>query len=142
VLISGIVRARLAILTGLLLLDGCATALLRPATPAGAPAEPERPSPFDEDPASFLVTGGRFPAGETAIVKVCVTPEGLIGSAQIMSSSGDKRFDDYALLWARQVRLRSLPAGQTSEALCGPVRVEIRPAPVPEGLPGRQSALS
>lgn len=103
---------------------------------------PPAPNPFDDDSASFLINGGHFPAGETAIVKVCVTPQGTIASADVVGSSGDKRFDDSAVLWARQVRLRNHPQGVQMESVCGPVRVEIKPAPLPEGLSGRQSALS
>ena len=128
----------------LLLIGGCATAPPRPAAPAAAAAAavaPEPPNPFDDDPASFLVAGGRFPAGEAAIVRVCVSPAGQVDRAELLSSSGDKRFDDYAIGWARQVRLRSLPQGLQTEAVCAPVRVEIHPAPPHEGLPGRQSAL-
>ena len=110
------------------------------ATPPG-PA-PVLPNPFDESSASFLVNGARFPAGETAIVKVCVTPEGTISSAAVVGSSGDKRFDEFAVGWARQVRLRNVPQGLQTEEVCGPVRVEIKAAPLPEALPGRQSALS
>lgn len=158
-------HARLVLLIILLAAGGCAAPGsqvgarpgLRPAVvpgrPAGAapgaaaaqaqpPAPPEPPNPFDQEPSSFLVPAGHFPAGETAIVKVCVTPGGQIASADVVSSSGDKRFDDLAVVWARQVRLRSLPEGAQTDALCGAVRVEIRPAPVPEALPGRQSALS
>lgn len=124
------------VILALLLIGGCAASAPRPVAPA-----PELPNPFDQDPASFLVAGGRFPPGEAAIVRVCVSPAGQVDRAELLSSSGDKRFDDYAIGWARQVRLRSLPEGLQTEAVCAPVRVEIRPAPPHEGLPGRQSAL-
>jgi TonB family protein len=109
-------------------------------TPPTAPAPVL--NPFDESSASFMVSGARFPAGETAIVKVCVTPEGTISSAAVVGSSGDRRFDEFAVGWARQVRLRNMPQGLQTEEVCGPVRVEIKAAPLPEALPGRQSALS
>jgi TonB family protein len=111
------------------------------ATPPAGPA-PVLPNPFDESSSSFLVSGARFPAGETAIVKVCVTPDGTISSAAVVGSSGDRRFDEFAVGWARQVRLRNMPQGVQTEEVCGPVRVEIKAAPLPEALPGRQSALS
>jgi len=121
---------------------GC-SGLPRAAPPVAARAPiPAPPNPFDDASASFLVNGARFPPGETAIVKVCVTPAGAIASADVVGSSGDKRFDDLAVNWARQVQLRSLPQGAQTYTVCGPVRVEIRAAPLPEGLPGRQSALS
>ena len=132
---------------GAVMLDGCA-APRRPPPVAAHRAEP--PDPFDDTATSFTVQGARFAPGETAIVKVCVTPEGSIASADVVGSSGDKRFDDYALVWARQVRLRSVPQGapsrsQTSvptQSSCGPVRVEIRPAGMPGVLSEHSSALS
>ena len=134
---------------GAVMLDGCA-APRRPPPVAVHPAEP--PDPFDDTSTSFTIQGARFAPGETAIVKVCVTPEGSIASADVIGSSGDKRFDDYALVWARQVRLRTLPqaVGQAApsqtpspmQSLCGPVRVEIRPAAMPGVLSEHSSALS
>jgi TonB family protein len=129
------------------MLDGCA-APRRPPPVAVHPAEP--PDPFDDTSTSFTVQGARFAPGETAIVKVCVTPEGSIASADVVGSSGDKRFDDYALVWARQVRLRSVPQEVRSpsqstapaQSSCGPVRVEIRPAAMPGVLSEHSSALS
>jgi len=120
------------------MLMGCVAA--RHAVTAAAPPEP--PNPFDDTSASFTVHGARFAPGETAIVKVCVTPEGTIASADVVGSSGDKRFDDFALIWARQVRLRTLPQGAQTQDLCGPVRVEIRPASTPGVFSEHSSALS
>ena len=127
---------------GLAVVAGCSAPPRVPSSAAMAsPPVPMPPNPFDDASSSFLVNGARFPPGETAIVKVCVTPMGAIASADVVGSSGDKRFDDFAITWARQVQLRSLPLGLQTVTICGPVRVEIRPAPLPEGLPGRQSAL-
>ncbi len=127
------------------MLDGC-TALRRPSPVVARPAEP--PDPFDDSSTSFTVRGARFAPGETAIVKVCVTPEGSIASADVVGSSGDKRFDDYALVWARQVRLRSVPAAGTASpasgpthSLCGPVRVEIHPTGMPGVFSDHSSAM-
>lgn len=133
-------RTAALILIGLGALSACSAPPRR--SSAATPVPPPAPNPFENDSASFLINGGRFPAGETAIVKVCVTPQGTIASADVIGSSGDKHFDDFAAVWARQVRLRSLPQGVQMESVCGPVRVEIKAAPVPEGLPGRQNALS
>jgi TonB family protein len=142
---------------GAVMLDGCA-APRRPPPVAVQRAEP--PDPFDDSSTSFTIQGARFAPGETAIVKVCVTPEGSIASAAVVGSSGDKRFDDYALVWARQVRLRSVPpdapqraspgapsqgaspSSSPSQSQCGPVRVEIRPAALPGVLSEHSSALS
>lgn len=128
---------------GAVVLNSCA-APRRPPPVAVHPAEP--PGPFDDTSTSFTVQGARFAPGETAIVKVCVTPEGSIASADVVGSSGDKRFDDYALVWARQVRLRTVPQGAPSQApaqsSCGPVRVEIRPAATPGVFSEHSSVLS
>jgi len=124
-------------------LIGCAAAPPQRVPAATAPP-PEPPSPFDESSASFTVRGARFAPGETAIVKVCVSPEGTIASADVVGSSGDKRFDEFALAWARQVRLKSLPSGAApmqTQTLCGPVRVEIHPASVPGVFADHSSAL-
>ena len=109
--------------------------------PPAPPTAPEPPNPFDDSSASFVVSGARFAPGETAIVKVCVSPDGTISSANIIGSSGDQQFDNFALIWARQVRLRSVPQGAQSEELCGPVRVEIKPASLPPSFADRESSL-
>jgi len=134
-------RQSLVFIACLMALGAC-DRLRRPTALAAPMAPLPLPNPFDDASASFLVSGPRFTTGETTIVRVCVTPEGNIASADVIGSSGDKRFDDFALVYARQVRLRSLPDGLQTSAICGPVRVEIRTAPVPEAMPGRQSALS
>ena len=96
------------------------------------------PNPFDDTPNSFVVAGPHFAPGETAIVRICVSIDGVISSANIIGSSGDKRFDDFALVWARQVRLAS--RAHTAEA-CGAVRVEIRGVALPRGFSGADSSL-
>jgi TonB family protein len=127
------------------MLNGCA-ALRRPPPVASHPAAP--PDPFDDTSTSFTVQGARFAPGETAIIKVCVTPDGSIESADVVGSSGDKRFDEYALVWARQVRLRAVPQGVPSptatpgQSHCGPVRVEIHPTGTPGVFSEHSSALS
>jgi TonB family protein len=128
---------------GTVMLGGCAAPRRPPpvAVHAGAP-----PDPFDDTSTSFTVQGARFTPGETAIIKVCVTPEGSIASADVVGSSGDKRFDERALVWARQVKLRTLPQGAQSPAstqsLCGPVRVEIHPTGIPGVFSEHSGALS
>ena len=98
-------------------------------------------SPFDDTPNSFVVAGPHFAPGETAIVKICVSNDGVISSANVIGSSGDKRFDDFALVWARQVRLASRPQSEQVREVCGAVRVEIRGVPLPRGLSGAESSL-
>jgi hypothetical protein len=104
------------------------------------------PNPFDDTPSSFVVAGPHFAPGETAIVRICVSTDGVIASANLIGSSGDKRFDDFALVWARQVRLASRAQSAANQndpgkQNCGPVRVEIRGVPLPQGLSGSDSSL-
>jgi TonB family protein len=98
-------------------------------------------NPFDDTPSTFVVAGPHFAPGETAIVRICVSTDGAISSANVIGSSGDKRFDDLALLWARQVRLSSRPQANNAKELCGAVRVEIRGLPLPRGISGADSSL-
>ncbi len=97
-------------------------------------------------PVSFLVAGPRCTPGEGTIVRVCIAPDRSIVSADIIESSGDKRFDDYALVWARQVRLRSAAEDGSSHGAppgnCGEVRVEIRVPAEPRLISGADIALS
>jgi TonB family protein len=93
-----------------------------------------------------VVAGPRFAPGESAIVRICVSGDGVIASANVIGSSGDKRFDDFALIWARQVRLASRPQSADTEndptkQNCGAVRVEIRGVSLPQGLSESDSSL-
>jgi len=119
---------------------GCAT-LARPARVPAAPPPPPQP-PFDDAPVSFVVAGPRFTPGEVTIVKVCIAADHRVLSANIMASSGDRRFDDLALSWARQVRIRAAPADGAALQPCGEVRVEIRKPSEPRVISGADSALS
>jgi hypothetical protein len=120
-------------------LTGCA------ATPKPArlplPARLALP-PFDDAPVSFVVAGPRFTPGEVTIVKVCIAPDRSILSANVMASSGDRRFDDMAVAWARQVRVRAAPRDGSPIQACGEVRVEIRTPTDPRVISGADSALS
>jgi Gram-negative bacterial TonB protein C-terminal len=98
--------------------------------------------PFDDAPVSFVVSGPRFTPGEVTIVKVCIAPDRTILSANVMASSGDRRFDDMAVNWARQVRVRSAPSDGSPVQACGEVRVEIRTPTEPRVISGSDSALS
>jgi hypothetical protein len=98
--------------------------------------------PFDDAPVSFVVAAPRFTPGEVTIVKVCVAPDRSILSAHVMASSGDRRFDDLAVTWARQVRVRSAPADGAPLQTCGEVRVEIRMPAEPRVISGPDSSLS
>jgi hypothetical protein len=99
--------------------------------------------PFDDAPVSFVVSGQRFSPGEVTIVKVCLAPDRSIVSVHVLASSGDHRFDDLALDWARQVKLRSAPAPAGALVLrCGEVRVEIRVPTEPRAVEGPDTSLS
>jgi hypothetical protein len=106
-----------------------------------APARPGQ-APFDDAPVSFVVAGPRFTPGVVTIVKVCVAPDHSILSADVLASSGDRRFDDMAVAWARQVRLRAAPQDGSRVDPCGEVRVEIRTPSEPRVISGADSALS
>jgi hypothetical protein len=98
--------------------------------------------PFDDAPVSFVVAGPRFTPGEVTIVKVCIAADRSIRSADVMASSGDRRFDDMAVAWARQVRVRAAPLDGSPTEACGEVRVEIRTPTEPRVISGADSALS
>jgi hypothetical protein len=115
---------------------GCAP-MARPG-PAARVALP----PFDDAPISFVVAAPRFTPGEVTIVKVCVAPDRSILSADVMESSGDRRFDDLAVTWARQVRVRSAPSDGSPLRACGEVRVEIRTPTEPRVISRPDSSLS
>jgi TonB family protein len=68
---------------------------------------------------------GHFSRGEQVVVRVCLHADRSIASSDILVSSGDRRFDELALDWARRVQLRSAPAAGRTMARCGPVRVEL-----------------
>jgi hypothetical protein len=135
-------RSAVLIAVCIVTMSGCA-AMSRPAASLRQPAS-MRPAqaPFDDAPVSFVVAGPRFTPGEVTIVKVCVGSDRSILSADVLASSGDRRFDDLALAWARQVRLRAAPADGSHVDPCGEVRVEIRAPTEPRVISGADSALS
>lgn len=133
-------RAAVTITVCVAIVAGCA-APPRP-VPRRAGAVREALPPFDDAPVSFVVAGPRFTPGEVTIVKVCIAADHSILSADIMASSGDRRFDDLALGWARQVRLRAAPNDGSLVQPCGEVRVEIRKPSEPRVISGADSALS
>ncbi len=67
--------------------------------------------------------------GEHVIVRVCVGADHSIVSSDVVQSSGDPRFDQLAVGWARQVRLRAYTADEAPVASCGAVRVQMRHVP-------------
>jgi TonB family protein len=116
----------------------------RAAVQAAAAGKAEQLSPFDESPVSFFVSGLHFSLAQAAMVRLCVTSDGHVTSATLLTSSGDERFDDLALLWARRVRLRSTPGGEPAKVAperCGPVRVELHTSPARHGLGGPSESV-
>lgn len=105
------------------------------AKPAPAPL-----SPFSDAPVSFLIKG-QFVRGEAVVVRVCLRSDRSIASSDILESSGDRRFDELAINWARRVRLRSLPTNGTPVAPCGAVRVELRKTQEPVVVPRADDLL-
>jgi TonB family protein len=93
-------------------------------------APPPPLSPFADAPVSFLVHGN-FARGEQVVVRVCLRPDHSIASSDILESSGDPRFDERALDWARLVQLRAASAPGRTIAPCGPVRVELHDTGAP-----------
>jgi hypothetical protein len=74
---------------------------------------------------SFLVRGTRFAVGQAADLWVCVAPNGAIASVQLKGSSGEARFDQFALNWARQADVSHWVTKRQKQSSCGSVRVEI-----------------
>jgi TonB family protein len=108
-------------------LGGCAhLALPVPASPTPLPM-----AELEDSTISFVVAGPRFTPGESAMVKVCLSAEGEIVSTQLIASSGERKFDDSALLWAMQAKMSPLVFKGKPVATCEQVRVEIRGAPYP-----------
>lgn len=98
------------------------------------PPPPPPLSPFADAPVSFLVHGN-FSRGEQVLVRVCLRADHSIASSDVLESSGDPRFDQRALDWARLVQLRAASVPGRTIARCGPVRVELRDTGAP-GTPG------
>jgi TonB family protein len=117
-------------------LAGCAP------TPRPGPVPRVALPPFEDAPVSFVVATPRFTPGVVTILRVCVAPDRTILSVNVMESSGDRRFDDMAMTWARQVRVRPAPNNGSPMDACGEVRVEIRTPTEPRVIAGPDSSLS
>jgi TonB family protein len=114
-------RATMSLAT--LVLAGCTTMPIPPA--------PVEPPPAVEVPQvttrSFLIRGPRFPVGQSANVRVCVDASGAVVSAEVTGSSGESRFDEFAITWARQADVQNWVRKDAKQPSCGNVRVEIGP---------------
>jgi TonB family protein len=101
--------------------------------PLQAPRPTPRPppvSPFADSSVSFLIQGN-FARGEQVLVRVCLRADHSIDSSDILESSGDQRFDEMALDWARRVQLRTAGVSGRPVARCGSVRVELHETGAP-----------
>jgi hypothetical protein len=115
-----------------------------PVKPVGpvVPVVPAPVEPFSDDPVSLLVATRHFAPGAVTIVQVCVAPDHTISSTAVLESSGDVRFDNMALSWARMIRLRSVPPEGAPVAPCGQVRVELAKPSLPRVLAGPDGSLA
>jgi hypothetical protein len=129
-------RSAILIAACLATVAGCAP------TPRPGPVPRVALPPFDDAPVSFVVATAHFPPGVVTILRVCLAPDHSIRSVDVMASSGDRRFDDMAMTWARQVRVRPAPNNGSPMDACGEVRVEIRTPSEPRVIAGPDSSLS
>ena len=105
-------RSAIVIAACIATVAGCAP------TPRPGPRARVALAPFDDAPISFVVAAPRFTPGEVTILKVCVAPDHTILSVNVEESSGDRRFDDMAVTWARQVKVRSAPSNGSPVDAC------------------------
>ena len=136
----------------LLLLGGCVTSAPPPAhlqaatmSPGTAKA-PTSGAGADEAPPltttrSFLIRGQHFAVGQAASLKVCVSPDGAIASVELLRSSGEPGFDEFALEWARQADVSQWVRKDQQAESCGSVRVEIGRGAQPRLDRGADNAL-
>jgi hypothetical protein len=120
----------------ILLLVGCAS--------SGSIVPPDRATlrPLEVADAAFIARGPRFAPGLYATVRLCANPQGRIVSADVVVSSGEKRFDDFVVDYARRVQvLKPQQLGGKSVSGCNTVRVEINRITNPGMSAGEQSAL-
>lgn len=115
-------RATVSLAT--MMLAGCITTSRPPAPPVEPPEAVQAPQVSIR---SFLIRGPRFPVGQSANVRVCVDASGAVISAEVTGSSGESRFDEFAITWARQADTQHWVRKDAKQPSCGNVRVEIGP---------------
>ena len=135
----------------LLLLGGCVTSMPPPARspvaamPGGAANAPTSGAAEEEPPPtttrSFLIRGEHFAVGQSASLKVCLSPDGAIASVELLRSSGEPGFDEFALVWARQADVSQWVRKDQQAESCGSVRVEIGRGARPRLDRGADNAL-
>lgn len=85
----------------------------------------EAPESSQSTTRSFFVRGNRYPVGQAALLRVCVTPQGAISTVEVVRSSGEPGFDEFAMVWARQADVSGWVRKDQVQEACGSVRVEI-----------------
>ena len=113
-------------------LGGCASLapprrVAQPVVPAVGieAAQPAAPEQVQSTTRSFFVRGNRYPVGQMALLRVCVTPQGAISTVELLRSSGEPGFDEFAMVWARQADVSGWVSKDQTQDTCGSVRVEI-----------------
>jgi TonB family protein len=115
---------------------GCTSEL-----PARQPSAKIAVQPLQIADASFTTRGPKFATGLFTMVQLCVGPNGGIVSASIVQSSGEKRFDDFVIVYARQVHVQPRRENGRAVASCDTVRVEVNHFPLPGVSLGLDNAL-
>ena len=91
--------------------------------------------------AAFLTRGPRFAEGLYATVRLCANREGRIVSANVVVSSGEKRFDEFVVDYARRVQVKPQRENGKPVHGCNDVRVMINRLQGPAPGAGAPSAL-
>jgi TonB family protein len=97
--------------------------------------------PLEIRDASFLTRGPRFADGLIATVRLCADHEGKLVSADVVVSSGEKRFDDFVVDYARRVQVNPQRENGRPVHGCNTVKVQINRIADPIGSAGAASAL-
>lgn len=74
---------------------------------------------------TFLARVPPFAEGLVTTVRLCVAPAGGLSSAEVVVSSGDRRFDEFVIDYARRVQVTPGHVNGRRQPGCGNVRVEI-----------------
>jgi TonB family protein len=117
--------SRLIVLLCLAVLGGCMHRTHTMAAPA------VNIKPLEISDATFTTRGPSFGSGLSAAIQLCVGPDGRIVSASVVQSSGEKRFDDFVLTFARQVHVQPRRENGKPVLSCDTVRVEVNHFPHP-----------
>jgi hypothetical protein len=120
-------------------------ACLTLAAVAGCATESRAPDvvlPLQLSDGAFLTHGPRFATGLSATVRLCADSLGRITSANVVVSSGERRFDEFIVDYARRVQvLKPQLRNGRPVAGCSTVDVEINHPAGPGTSGGEQSVL-